>query len=90
MSNYTIKNDLNGATGVDTSSVAAKSYLVRLKSGIDEIDSHKLETVPVDQSMLSNIVINEVVKKTVYDKLVAKVNAIDISGSFFKNQVWYG
>ena len=87
MSNYTIKNDLNGATGVDTSSVAAKSYLVRLKSGIDEIDSHKLKTVPVDQSMLSNIVINEFVKKTVYDKLVAKVNAIDISGSFFKNQV---
>ena len=30
-------------------------------------------------SKLSNVVKNDVVKKTVYDKLVAKVNAIDTS-----------
>ena len=35
--------------------------------------------VPVDLSKLSNVVKNEVVKKTVYDKLVAKVNNIDTS-----------
>ena len=35
--------------------------------------------VPVDLSKLSDIVKNNVVKKTVYDKLVAKVNSIDSS-----------
>ena len=32
------------------------------------------------KSKLSNIVKNEIVKKTVYDKLVTKVNNIDTSG----------
>ena len=36
--------------------------------------------VPVDLSKLSDVVKNDVVKKTVYDKLVAKVNSIDTSG----------
>ena len=40
---------------------------------------NKLKTVPVDLSKLSNVVKNEVVKKTVYDKLVIKVNKIDTS-----------
>ena len=35
--------------------------------------------VPVDLSKLSDIVKNDVVKKTVYYKLVAKVNSIDTS-----------
>ena len=34
---------------------------------------------PVDLSKLSNVVKNDVVKKAVFDKLVAKVNNIDIS-----------
>ena len=37
-------------------------------------------------SKLSNVVKNEVVKKTVYDKLVAKVNYIDTSGFFLKTK----
>ena len=37
----------------------------------------KLVPVPVDSSKLSNVVKNEVVKKTVHDKLVAKVNNIN-------------
>ena len=41
-------------------------------------------TVPVDVSKLSNIVKNEVVKKTVYDKLVTIVNNIDINGFVLK------
>ena len=36
--------------------------------------------VPVDLSKLSDVVKNDVVKKTVYDKLVAKVNSIDTCG----------
>ena len=40
----------------------------------------KLKTVPIDLSKWSNVVNNDVVKKTIYDKLVAKVNNIGISG----------
>ena len=36
-------------------------------------------SVPTALSKLSNVVKNDVVKKTVFDKLVSKVNAIDIS-----------
>ena len=43
------------------------------------IDVDKSKTVSVDLSKLSNVVNNDVVKKTVYDKLIAKVNSIDIS-----------
>ena len=35
---------------------------------------------PVDLSKLSDVVKHDVVKKTVYDKLVEKVNNIDTSG----------
>ena len=38
--------------------------------------------VPVDLSKLSKVVKNDAVKKTVYDKLVAKLNSIDTSGCF--------
>ena len=61
------------------SNLALKSNLPRLKAGIDKIDVGKLKTVPTDLSKLSNLVNNEVVKKTVYDELVAKVNNVDTS-----------
>ena len=50
------------------------------KIEIDKLDFDKLATVPVDLSKLSNAVKNDVIKKTVYDKFVAKVNNIDTSG----------
>ena len=80
LSNYATKADLKGATWVDTSNLAAKLDLARLKAGVDKLDVHKLKTVPTDLSKLQNVVNNDVVKKTVYDKLVAKVNTISISG----------
>ena len=40
--------------------------------------------IPVDLSKLSDVVKNDVVKKTVYDKLVAKVNNIDTSDFVLK------
>ena len=43
-------------------------------------------TFPADLSKLSDLVKNEVVKKTVYDKLVAKVNSIDTSGFLLKTE----
>ena len=39
-----------------------------------------LVPVPVDLSKLSDIVKSNLVKKTEYDELVKKVNAIDTSG----------
>ena len=44
---------------------------------VDKIDADNLKTVPVDLAKLSNVVKNDVIKKTEYDKLVAKVNGID-------------
>ena len=55
---------------------AEKSDLASLKSEIDKLDIRKLETTPADLSKLSNVVKNEAIKKTVYDELVKKVNAI--------------
>ena len=59
---------------------ALKSNLANLKTEVDKIDVDKLKTVPVDLSKLSNVVKNEVIKKNLYDKLVAKVNNIDTTG----------
>ena len=42
--------------------------------------------LPNDLSKLSNVVKNEVVKKTEYNKLVTKVNNIDISDFVLKTK----
>ena len=42
--------------------------------------------VPVDLSKLSDLVKNDVVKKDAYNKLVAKVNNIDVSGFVLKTK----
>ena len=47
-----------------------------MKSKVDNLDVGKLVAVPVDLSKLSDAVKNDVVKKTEYDRLVRKVNAI--------------
>ena len=73
LSNYETKADLKNATGIDASKLALKSNLASLKANVDKIDVDKIKTVPVDLSKLSNVVKKDVVKKTVYDKLVAKV-----------------
>ena len=77
LSNYATKTDLKNVSHVDVSSFALKSNLASLKTEIDKIDTDKLKTVPVDLAKLSNVVKNDVIKKTEYDKLVAKVNDID-------------
>ena len=80
LSNYATKADLKDATGIDTSNFALKSNLASLKTEVDKLDIDKLVLVPVDLSKVSDVVKNDVAKKTVYDELVAKVNNIDISG----------
>ena len=59
------------------SSYALKSNLASLKSEVGKLDIDKLTPVPNDLAKLSNVVKNDVVKITEYDKLVAKVNCID-------------
>ena len=58
--------------------------MASLKTEVDKLDIDKLTPVPVDLSKLSDIVKNDVVKKTEYDKLVAKVNNIDSTGFVLK------
>ena len=84
--NYPKKADLKGVAGVDTSNLASKSDLASLKAEVDEIDIEELQTSLADLSKLSNIVDNDVVKKTVCDEIVTKVNAIDTSRFVLKTQ----
>ena len=86
MSNYATKTDIKNISHVDTSSFALKSNLASLKTEVDKLDIDKLVPVPVDLSKLSDIVKNDVVKKTVYDKLVSKVNSIDTSAFVLKTK----
>ena len=57
-----------------------------LKIEVDKLDIDKLGPVPDDLSKLNNVIKNEVVKKTVFDKLVVKVNNIDSSGFILKTK----
>ena len=71
-------------THVDTSSFALKTNLAILKTEVNKLDIDKLAPVPVDLCKLSDVVKNYVVKKTVYYKLVAKVNNIETSDFVLK------
>ena len=75
LTNYATKKDIKVITHVDTSNFALNTNLE-----VDKLDTDKLVPIPNDLSKLSNVVENDVVKKTVYDKLVTKVNNIDASG----------
>ena len=86
LSNYATKTDIKNISHVDTSSFALITNLSSLKTEVDKLDIDKLVPIPNDLSKLSNVVKNDVVKKTVYDKLVAKVNSIDTSGFVLKTK----
>ena len=81
LSNYATKTDLK-----NFSQAELKSNLASLKTEVDKLDIDKLVHVTVDLSKLNDLVKNDVVKKTVYDKLVAKVNSIDTSGFVLKTK----
>ena len=86
LSNYATKTDIKNISHVDTSSFALKSNLAGLKTEVDKLDTDKLVPVPLDLSKLSDVVKNDVGKKTAYDKLVAKVNSIDASAFVLKTK----
>ena len=73
-------------THVDISNFALKRNLANLKTQVDKLDIDKLVPIPTDLSKLSNVVKNDVVKKDVYDKLVAKVNNIHTCRSVLKTK----
>ena len=88
LSNYATKADIRDISHVDTSSFTLKTNLASLKTEVDKLDIDKLATVPVDLSKLSDAVKNDVVKKTVYNKLVAKVDNIDTSNFVLKTKYY--
>ena len=75
LSNYATKNDVKNITHVDVSSFASKTNLAALKTEVDKLDTDKLKTAPVDLAKLSNVVENEVVKKTDYNAKVTSIEA---------------
>ena len=84
LSNYATKTDLKNVTHVDDSSFALKSHLPSLKTEVNKLDIDKLAPILVESSKLSEVVKNNVVKKTEYDKLVEKVDNIDSTGFVLK------
>ena len=87
LSNYATKTDIKNIAHVDTSSFALKTNLVSLKTEVDKLDIDKLVPFPADLSKLSDVVKNDVLKDTEYDKLVAKVNSINASGFVLKTNM---
>ena len=85
LSNYATKYDVKNITHVDVSSYATKTNLAALKTEVDKIDVDKLKTVPDDLAKLSNVVKNEVVKKTAFSaddyvkktKFSGDINSLD-------------
>ena len=86
MSNYATKTDIKTISHLGTSSFALKSNLASLITEVDKLNIDKLVHVPVDLTKTSDVVKYQVVKKTVYNKLVAKVNSIDTSGFVLKTK----
>ena len=77
LSNYATKKELNDASGVETSSLAAKRDFVKLKNQIsinassglnnlktkaDDLDVNKLQNISVDLNKLHALVSKKVVK----------------------------
>ena len=81
-----MQTDLKNVTHVENSSFALKTNLASLKTEVDKPDIDKLVSVPVYMSKLSDVVRNDVVKKAVNDKLVAKVYNIDTSTFVLKTK----
>ena len=86
LSNYATKTDLKNVTHVDTSSFVLKTNLSNLKTEVDKLHIDKLAPLPVDLSKLSDVVKNDVVEKTAYHKLVAKINNIDTNNFVLKTK----
>ena len=86
LSNDLTRADIKSISHVDALSFALKTNLANFKTEVDKLDIHKLVPVPIGLGKLSDVVKNDVVKKDVYNKLVAKVDNIDTSGFVLKTK----
>ena len=75
LTNYATKTYLKNITHVDVSCFASKTNLAALKTEIDKRDADKLKTTPTDLDRLSNLVKNDVVKKTDYNAKVTNIES---------------
>ena len=73
LSNYATKKDIKDITHIDASGFASKTNLAALKTEVDKIHTDKLKTVPNDLAKLSNVVKNDVVKKTGYNTKISNI-----------------
>ena len=85
LANYATKSDLKIAAGLNTLKIVKETDLASLKADIDDLDIDKLKTVPVNLYKLSNVAENDAIKKTVYDEVVKKVNAIQTTLRYLIN-----
>ena len=87
LSNYATKADMKKKFTYWYIKFSIKNKLknkANLKTEVDKLNIDKLVPIPTDLSKLSNEVKNNIVKKDVYDKLVAIVNNINTSGFALK------
>ena len=73
LAKYATKDDVKNITHVDVSSYPTKTNLAALKSEVDKIDMDKLKVTPDNLAKLSNVVKNDVVKKTDYSAKVTNI-----------------
>ena len=67
LSNYATKTYIKNISHLDTSTFALKTNSASLKTEVDKLGIDKLVPVPVDlRKLSSNVVKDEVVKKTVW------------------------
>ena len=64
LTNYATETDLKTMAHTDVCSFAGRTNLAALKTEVEKIDVDKSKTVPDDLAKFSNVVKNEVVKKT--------------------------
>ena len=64
-------------SGINTSEFAKETDLACLKSNVNKLNIDQLKTVPTNLRKLSNLIVRDVVKKTVYDELVKKMKTSD-------------
>ena len=86
VSNYATKINLKNVTHFNTSNFALKINLANLNTEANKLDIQKLAPVPVELSDLNKAVNNDVVKKTIYNKLVTQVNNINTLGFALKKK----
>ena len=65
MSNYATRSEFKNETGTVTSKLTEKAALASLKSEVHKLDIDEWESTLADLSILTNLVKNEAVKKTV-------------------------